>query len=156
MRDGLSASTSRADFKARDMNSDEGFTEFWAAFPRKKSKGDARKAWKQTESIRPPLEKLLKAVIVARAAEDWRKDAGKWVPYPASWLRAEGWDDVHEVEVDRVRDGKAWHETVQGIERRAKQLNMEWNAREETFQQFARRVKAASESDNVVPIQRVA
>jgi hypothetical protein len=55
-----------------------------------------------------------------------------------------------------VRDGKAWHETVAGIERRAKDLNMEWNAREETFQQFARRVKAVSDSGNVVPIQRVA
>ena len=138
------------------MNSDKDFDKFWCVFPRKVKKGDARKAWTQTESIRPPLEKLLKAVIVARATEQWRRDDGKWVPYPASWLRSECWEDVHEVEVDRVRDGKAWHETVSGVERRAKQIGMEWNAREETFQQFARRVKAASDSEVVVPHQRAA
>lgn len=132
------------------------FAAFWKAYPRKVKKGDARKAWMQTQAIRPPLERLLKAVVVARAQEGWRQDRGKFVPYPATWLRAEQWDDVHEVEVDRVRDGKAWHETVSGIERRATQLGMEWNAREETFQQFARRVKVASDADNVVPIQRVA
>jgi hypothetical protein len=130
------------------------FDEFWKLYPRKVAKGDARKAWEQTAAIRPPIDKLLKAVICARASEQWRKDDGNFVPYPATWLRAERWDDVHEVEVDRVRDGKAWHETVGGIEKRAKELNMEWNAREETFQQFARRVKAVSDSGNVVPIQR--
>jgi hypothetical protein len=132
------------------------FETFWKVYPRKKKKGDARKAWKQTEKIRPPLDRLVKAVIVARATPKWREEDGRWVPYPATWLRAEQWEDVHEVEVDRVRDGKAWHETVAGIERRAKDLNMEWNAREETFQQFAQRVKAVSDSGNVVPIQRVA
>ena len=130
------------------------FDQFWQLYPRKVAKGDARKAWKQTEGLRPPLEKLLKAVICARATEDWRKDGGKFVPYPATWLRAERWDDVHEVEIDRVKDGKAWWETVSGTEARARQLGMEWNAREETFQQFARRVRAASDADNVVPIQR--
>ena len=135
---------------------DPDFARFWAAYPRKIAKGAARKAWKQTEQIRPPLDRLLKAVIVARATEDWRKEDGKWVPHAASWLRAERWDDVHEVEVDRVKDGKAWHETVSGIEQRAKQLNMTWNAYEETFQQFARRVKAVSDSENVIPIGRSA
>jgi hypothetical protein len=138
------------------MNSEEGFEEFWKLYPRKVAKGDARKAWNQVAAIRPPLERLLKAVVVARATEDWRRDGGKFVPYPATWLRAERWEDVHEVEVDRVKDGKAWHESVGGIERRALELNMEWNAREETFQQFARRVKAASDSDNVVPIRGAA
>jgi hypothetical protein len=132
------------------------FETFWKVYPRKKKKGDARKAWKQTEKIRPPLDRLVKAVIVARATQNWRDEDGRWVPYPATWLRAEQWEDVHEVEVDRVKDGHAWHETVGGIEKRAKDLNMEWNAREETFQQFARRVKAVSDSGNVVPIQRVA
>jgi hypothetical protein len=133
---------------------DTEFETFWKVYPRKVKKGDARKAWKQTEKIRPPLDRLVKAVIVARATQNWRDEDGRWVPYPATWLRAEQWEDVHEVEVDRVKDGHAWHETVGGIEKRAKDLNMEWNAREETFQQFARRVKAVSDSGNVVPIQR--
>ena len=136
------------------MSLDDDFDEFWKLYPRKVAKGDARKAWKQVSAIRPPLERLLKAVVVARATDEWRKDAGKFVPYPATWLRGERWDDVHEVEIDRVRDGKAWWETVNGIEKRATQLGMEWNAREETFQQFAHRVRQASDSENVIPMQR--
>ena len=91
--------------KAKGMKDEEGFDEFWKVYPRKVAKGDARKAWKQMATIRPPLEKLIRAVIVARATEDWRKDGGKFVPYPATWLRAERWEDVHEVEIDRVRAG---------------------------------------------------
>lgn len=134
----------------------EEFEVFWKSYPKKLAKGDARKAWKQTEKIRPPFDKLIKSVVVAKASEQWRKDGGSFIPYPATWLRGERWEDVHEVELDMVKDGKAWHETVDGIEKRAKQLGMEWNTREETFQQFARRVKHASDASNVVPIARSA
>jgi hypothetical protein len=129
------------------------FDRFWEIYPRKVSKGTARKAWEQTASIRPPIDRLLKAVIVARATEQWRKDGGQYVPHPATWLRGERWEDVHEVEVDRVKDGKAWHETVQGIEARGAELGLYWSPNQETFQQFARRVKAISERENVVPIR---
>jgi len=80
------------------------FEAFWKVYPRKVAKGDARKAWKQTQSIRPPTERLVRAVIVARATEHWRKEGGKFVPYPSTWLRGERWEDVHEVEVDHVRE----------------------------------------------------
>lgn len=133
---------------------DADFEIWWKHYPRKIAKGDARKAWNSTAAIRPRLEKLIRAVIVARAQEDWQREGGKYVPYPATWLRAERWEDVHEVEIDRVKDGKAWTETVSGIEARAKELGMHWDARQENFQQFARRVKAASDSENVIPINR--
>lgn len=65
------------------------FDEFWQAYPRKIAKGDARKAWAQTEKIRPSLDAVLNAIEQQKAA--W--DNPKFIPYPATWLRAERWDD---------------------------------------------------------------
>ena len=78
------------------------FEQFWRVYPRKCAKGDARKAWKQTEKIRPTLPELLKAVYAARASKQWLKDDGDFVPYPASWLRSERWDDVLEVDLSQL------------------------------------------------------
>lgn len=136
---------------------DKDFERFWEEYPKKRSKGDAFKAWNQTASKRPPIAKILKALAVLRASEDWRKDGGQFIPYPASWIRAWGWDDVPEVQLQEVRrDGKVWWQTVSGIEDKAKELNMEWTGEyagaAESFQQFSKRVKAASGSSNVIPM----
>lgn len=137
-----------------------GFEQFWKLYPKKCAKGDARKAWQQTAKLRPPLTQLLKAVVVARACEQWRRDGGAFIPYPATWLRAERWEDVHEVDLSLVRDGKAWDETVPGIEAQAEKLGMAWTGehqgRQESFQQFANRVRAAFNALKVVPINRAA
>lgn len=128
------------------------FEAWWQRYPRKVAKGDARKAWKQTEKIRPPLAQLLKALSVARASEQWLKDGGQFIPYPATYLRQERWDDVHEIELAQVQhDGRMWWETNNGIERKAKELGQEWDARNETWLMFVERLKRLA---NVVPIQQ--
>lgn len=68
------------------------FAEFWAAYPKKKSKVDAAKAWKQSkgDSI---FNEILDGLGRAVASADWQKDDGRFIPYPASWLRAGGWMD---------------------------------------------------------------
>ena len=38
------------------------FDKFWAAYPKKVAKADARKAWAQTKDIRPELTNLLTAI----------------------------------------------------------------------------------------------
>jgi hypothetical protein len=104
------------------MNSD--FEAFWAAYPKKVAKGDARKAWTQTAAIRPPMKYLLEAVEKHCQQEAWRKDGGKFIPHPATWLRAERWEDQIEVVLPGVVGGKAWHETAQGIEHKGKELGI--------------------------------
>ena len=83
------------------------FAAFWAIYPRKCAKGDARKAWNQTASIRPDMDSLIAAVKAQINCEQWRKDGGTYIPYPASWLRAERWDDEIEIALpkpEKVRD----------------------------------------------------
>lgn len=90
------------------MTDMEGFQAFWALFPKKKSKGDARKAWFQTQQIRPPIDELLTAVDKGLHSIDWHKadregNIGAFIPYPASWLRAEGWNDEYTCQLASIK-----------------------------------------------------
>lgn len=67
-----------------------GFAEFWIAYPKKVGKGAAEAAWKKH---RPDLQTCLAAVAVASRSPDWTKDAGQFIPNPATWLNQRRWED---------------------------------------------------------------
>ena len=69
------------------------FEQFWAVYPKKRSKGQARKAWDKLNPDEQLLTRILDAVERAKTSGDWAKDGGKFIPYPATWLNAEGWLD---------------------------------------------------------------
>jgi len=71
----------------------EQFEAWWAIYPRKRSKGDAEKAWRALHPDSELVERIMRATTRARTSRDWMKDAGEFIPYPASWLRAKGWLD---------------------------------------------------------------
>lgn len=72
----------------------DGFARFWEQYPKKRSKGDAEKAWKSIRPDRALLDRILQAIAQARLTDDWQKSGGQFIPYPATWLRAKGWEDV--------------------------------------------------------------
>lgn len=76
-----------------------GFDEFWAAYPRKKNKEQARKAFNKLKGVK--LQELLDAIERQKHSRDWTKDGGQYIPYPATWLNAGGWED----EVRESSDG---------------------------------------------------
>ncbi len=81
---------------AKGGNGLEGFAEFWTAYPRKKSKAAAERAWAK---IRPGEElqaEILAALEQAKQSQDWQKEGGQYIPYPATWLNARGWEDELE------------------------------------------------------------
>jgi hypothetical protein len=75
-----------------------GFRAFWEVYPRKKAIHDAWKAWQQMESFRPNDDQICAAVNRQLQSKTWKDDDGKWIPHPASWLRAGRWAD--EVKMD--------------------------------------------------------
>ena len=74
-------------------DSDALFDEFWAAYPKRRSKGEARKAWKSISPSKELVAIMLEKLARATTCHDWTKDNGRFIPYPATWLRSEGWHD---------------------------------------------------------------
>jgi phage replication O-like protein O len=66
------------------------FEIFWKSYPKKVAKQDALKAWNK---LNPNLEVVLKALAWQVRLDDWLKDAGKFIPYPASYLNSSRWED---------------------------------------------------------------
>lgn len=81
-----------------------GFERFWEAYPRKASKGAAEKAWRSIKPNEETLGLILQAIDAARASEQWQEAGGKYVPHPATWLRATGWLDERK----GVTSNAAW------------------------------------------------
>jgi hypothetical protein len=69
------------------------FEEFWTLYPKKRQKGDALKAWKALKPDANLVARILEAVRSQRETTDWLKAQGRYVPYPATRLRAAQWED---------------------------------------------------------------
>jgi hypothetical protein len=81
----------------RKVNSnDAGFAAFWESYPKKRSKGQAERAWTKIKPDGALLGRILEAVRVQSGSPDWRKEGGQFIPYPATWLNAQGWEDCVE------------------------------------------------------------
>lgn len=78
------------------------FDKFWQAYPKKVSKKQAQKSWKKINPSLELFEKILKALEMVKQTEQWKKDNGKFIPYPATWLNQERWND----EINMMRDNK--------------------------------------------------
>src|SRR5699024_2618270 len=68
------------------------FPDWWTIWGKKKAKGDAEKAYKAA------LKKISHDDLMTKTRAYWDhvKASGtdlQYVPYPATWLRAEQWDD---------------------------------------------------------------
>lgn len=67
------------------------FLTFWGMYPKKKSKGDAAKAFSKINKLEYPI--IRAGIENAIVTPEWKKNGGEFIPYPASWLRDRGWED---------------------------------------------------------------
>lgn len=76
--------------KAKGAKSDAAFEAFWRAYPRKVSKGQARRAWAKAVDLVSP-----DAIVAGaeRYARERQHEESRFTKHPATWLHAEGWAD---------------------------------------------------------------
>ena len=91
--------------KEKESSLQKDFKKFWEEYPRKKSKGDAEKAWKQIKPSPELVEKIVSKLALLKCSQQWLREGGEFIPYPATWLRAKGWED--EVGTRSVAPGVA-------------------------------------------------
>lgn len=111
--DSLSSNTIKQDTKNKaikkqnkELNElqEKQFDKFWQAYPKKVSKKQAQKSWKKINPSLELFEKILKALEMVKQTEQWKKDNGKYVPYPATWLNQERWTDEINMMQDTIKE----------------------------------------------------
>ena len=69
------------------------FDRFWALYPKKRNKPAALRAWRRLNPTAALCMTMSRALKRQMASEEWQKDGGRYVPYPASWLNGARWED---------------------------------------------------------------
>ncbi len=78
---------------AQKQTTAQNFEIFWKVYPKRKSKGKAEKAFEKVNPDEQLLQIMLSAIEQAKKSDDWQKASGQYIPYPATWLSAKGWED---------------------------------------------------------------
>jgi len=84
----------------RDIEETASFKKFWDNYPKKKDKGSALRAWNKLNPNDDLQAKIFNAIEAARETEDWQKQGGQFIPYPATYLNGRRWED--EVSAPKV------------------------------------------------------
>ena len=82
--------------KPRASLADDGgehFKTFWTAYPKKAGKDAAKKSFVKRKFDEQAFEKVMAALNEQKASEQWVKDAGQFIPHPATWLNQGRFDD---------------------------------------------------------------
>ena len=71
----------------------ERFDAFWGEYPRKTGKGDAEKVWMRLKPNEELFNTILGALRAIKETAQWKREGGRFVPLPATWLNGKRWED---------------------------------------------------------------
>ena len=98
----ISSPTAQSAGKGNDAT----FSAFWNAYPRKAGKGAAQKAFAK---VRVSLNILLSALEAQKQSDQWKRDGGRYIPYPATWLNQKRWEDEPPAQPEKdMEPAKDW------------------------------------------------
>ena len=78
----------------RDKSLDDGFEEFWQAYPKKVGKDAATKSWLKTKAR---IDDVLPALEWQKESDQWRRNDGQYIPNPATYLNQGRWQDEQPI-----------------------------------------------------------
>jgi hypothetical protein len=71
------------------------FEMFYRKYPRHRDAAFAEKTWRKKIKV-TDIEDIFKALEWQKKSDDWIKDNGQYIPYPASYLNGKRWLDTPE------------------------------------------------------------
>lgn len=74
------------------------FEDFWAEYPKKRSKQVALKAWTRLAPNKELYNKIMAALLQQKSSAEWKREGGQFIPYPATWLNHGCWNDEMTVQ----------------------------------------------------------
>lgn len=69
------------------------FEKFYTAYPRHIGRAGAEKAFSKIEINDVLFAKIMSVLEKWKQCEQWTKDNGQFIPYPATWLNGKRWED---------------------------------------------------------------
>ena len=69
------------------------FDLFWSKYPKKINKATALKSFNSLKPNSQLLTKILESIDNFIETEEWKKDSGRFIPYPSTWLNNKRWED---------------------------------------------------------------
>ena len=77
-----------------EKSEDDGlFEEFWEAYPKKSGKTSSRETFRRMDIDRDRLSEILRAVERQKNWESWKREGGRYIPSPSTWLSRGQWED---------------------------------------------------------------
>lgn len=83
------------------------FAAFWAAYPHKVGKHTASTVFAKLGVDESLLATMVTAISRQTTSDQWRKDSGRFIPHPTTWLNDRRWEDDAPPVVGGD-DGSAW------------------------------------------------
>ena len=76
--------------KENESKEGTGFDRFWQLYPRKEGKLKAKQAY---IGCAMEADKILDGLRRQLSCDQWKRDNGRYVPLPATWLNQRRWED---------------------------------------------------------------
>ena len=71
----------------------EQFEQFWAAYPRKTGKQNAKKEFDKLKPDDGLFQTMLSAIEKQKQSQQWQENNGQYIPYPERWIKNRRWED---------------------------------------------------------------
>lgn len=72
------------------------FERFWQHYPNKKARAVAMASFGKINPDDELTNRMIRAVEEQRLSDQWTRDAGQYIPYPATWLNQRRWEDSQD------------------------------------------------------------
>lgn len=69
------------------------FDEFWKQYPRHEAKKKARDSFGRISPDQELFDQMMAGLATWKESDQWRKDGGKFIPHPTTWLNGRRWED---------------------------------------------------------------
>jgi phage replication O-like protein O len=71
----------------------ESFQAFYGAFPKKKARAAAEKAWAKVNPSPELFKTIMASLEEQKQSADWLKNNGQFIPFGSTWLNGRRWED---------------------------------------------------------------
>ena len=73
----------------------ERFNQFWFEYPKKKAKLAAMRVWARLKPDEELFDEIMWGLRRARASMEWKREGGRFIPHPATFLNQGRWEDEY-------------------------------------------------------------